>query len=1352
MKLIFKYWLVFRLILCIPLLFQAQNQIQFKHISIDQGLSNSRVTSVVQDSLGFIWVGTKNGLSRYDGTSFKVFNQRNSAISSDDISSLKIDRKGHLWIGTIGGGVSIYNPVKNSFVIYNHNIGDETSISSDDVHTVYEDSKGRVWLGTENGLSVFNEISKTFKTYMYQVNNKSSLSHNSVWSIYEQKDNVFWIGTYGGGLNKFDANTETFTRFNHINSIEFVNIITSINQNELLIGTNGNGLLKLDVENGVFKNFLEETKYQDIPIIRTICQDKDSNIWVGTDGDGILKIKEKAKGKLSIDQYIYDSRLQNSLANNTVNAFFEDNQSNIWIGTAWKGINIMEKKSSDINFYYSDVKGYNTSPILSVFKEKDVLWMGTDGKGLSIYNVKNQKLEVYNVEQQSSVGGDFIQCIKPTRKKHYWLGTFANGLVLWDAVNKKKIKQFKRETNNDFSLPYNDVRSIVELPNGDLWVGTWEGGLSYFNAEEQQFTNFRSNENNPKSLPSDNVLSILLNNDNTLWIGTFGGGLSLFNPKTSLFSNYKVQSNGANSINSNYIFSCIKDDDGNLWLGTKEGLSFFDVKANTFKNFSVGSGENSNAVVALVQDNQKNIWLSTREGIYKYDIKLKSLQAFSGTEREFHIASVFKDEDGVLYFGGSNGVTSFNPERLQEYNSDYKVVFTDFKLLDKSVHDSHNGIIKNHIAYQDSITLPYNQRIFTFGFSSLQYPFSKKTQFAVKMEGFEETWRDIGAQNTTTFTNLSPGDYVFKVKSKAQNGLWDEKAKAQVHITIQPPYWRTWWAYIIYAIIAVVVFTVFQRYYLRWSQMKNRLELEKLQREHEDMLHKAKQRFFTNISHEIRTPLTLILGPLNNLLKSNLNINDKQQLSTIKSNANRLLHLVNELLNFRKLEEGRVKLKVSESDIVSFTNEVFLSFSQQAVNKKIDYQFVKHEQSILVWFDKDQMEKVIFNLLTNAFKFCKANDKIIVKVSRDDDDVNIVVRDTGQGIPKDKLPNIFERFYQKDDDHQIKGFGIGLSIAKDIVQLHSGAIEVKSKLEKGSVFSIKLPLGYAHFKESELVKGIQEDEDVIENYATNEETTIEQENTNENGTKYSILLIEDNTHLRDYLKGMLSKHYLVIEAPNGKEGLEMATEFIPDLVISDIMMPVMDGVTFCTKLKKDIRTSHIPVILLTARTLISDKIEGLETGADDYLTKPFNEAVLKVRVKNLLHNRKLLRDRFFKEGLLRPKEVELNSPDEEFISKLVAIIEDNISESEFNVDQLAKDIGMSHSNVYKKIKALTGMTVIGFVRDFRLQRAAQLFKEQSNLSITDVCFEVGYTDRRHFSQEFKKKFGKSPSVYAKDNV
>lgn len=1085
--------------------------------------------------------------------------------------------------------------------------------------------------------------------------------------------------------------------------------------------------------------------------ITSIVQDSIGFIWIGTDGHGVLKISSAQNdGELIIDQYINDSGFQASLTNNTVNTIFEDHQENVWIGTAWKGLNILTKGSSYVNFIYSDVYGHNASPVLSVFKEEDEIWMGTDGLGLSVYNINNESIKFFNKKNNNSIGGEYIQKISPAKNGQYWIGTFANGLILYD-YEKGIINQYKRDSNNKFSLPYNDVRDIIELPTKDLWVGTWGGGLSYFDSKEKVFRNYRYN-NIFNSISSNNVLSLLLDK-NKLWIATFGGGLNYFDIKTKQFTHFLVDNN-PKSISSNYIFSLLADKHNScLWLGTKDGLNRFNLKTKEFEKIEIGNTVNSNLIVALIHDNEGNVWMSTKGGIFMYDPKTEQIEALPEIYQEFHINSVFKDTEGILYFGGIDGVISFDPSTKRAYSNNPPVLFTDFKLFNKDATIGSGKEINNHISYEENILLNYNQNVFSFRFSALQYPNSNKTLFAIKMEGFEDQWREVGTQNTSTFTNLSPGDYVFKVKSQMRNGIWNDDNIAKINIKILPPFWNTWWAYLGYLIISLLFLFIFQRYSIKWSKMKDKLKLEILHREQEDKLHKLKQRFFTDISHDIRTPLTLILGSLNSLLKDNIEFSRQKPLLSIKKNTNRLLNLVNELLNFRKLETGGIKLKVSECNIVPFVNEIYLTFSQQAIIKKIDYQFESTVDKVPIWIDKIQMEKAIFNVLSNAFKFSQGGDIININVSDQPEYIKIVVSDTGLGIPKSKLKSIFERFYQNENSNpKQKGFGIGLSIAKDIIELHSGTIEAQSELNQGSEFIIILPKGNTHFDISDVIT-IDNDEDHIKNYGFNNKENIATVQIPLKGefSESVILVIEDNPHIRKYVSELLSKSYTVIQASNGKEGLNKTIEYVPDLVISDIMMPIMDGMSFCYQLKTDMRISHIPVLILTAKTLIADKIEGYETGADDYLTKPFNEDILQVRVRNLLKSRSILRENFLREGITRPKDIELNSPDEEFLTKLVNIIEINIEESEFKIDQLSRDIGMSHSNVYKKTKALTGMTILGFVKDFRLKRASHLL-EQNKISILDVCFKIGYTDRRHFSQEFKKKFGMSPSQYARDNA
>ncbi len=1357
MEKVYKYLFLCLILTLWACKLNAQNQLQFKHLNVEQGLSNGSVTDIVQDSIGFIWIATKNGLNRFDGSNCKVYNQKNSNISSNDVSDLLIDSKDRMWIGTIGGGVNIYNPCLDSFITYKTNQTDKNSLSSNEVHAIFEDKTGNIWLGTENGLNLYIEEIQSFKSYINQNDSSTAPGKNSIWSIYEQENGNLWTGTYGRGLYRFDKSTEKFVLYSadakstiDFSSI-FINFIFSFNQDELLIGTNGNGLIRLNTQNHVVTNFFQGTDFEGVSIIRTIWKDKNGNLWIGTDGQGIIKIGISGKKILKIENYLNDSQLQTSLSNNTVNSFFEDNQANIWIGTAWRGANIIKHEINDIRFFYSDAKGYNSSPVLSVYKESDDLWIGTDGEGLSIINENSNHARFFNKENKTSLGGDFVQCIKRGKNNIYWLGTFANGLVSYNSQTGKRI-QYKREPNNKFSLPFNDVRDLIELQSGDLWVGTWGGGLSYFESGKQEFINYRHDSNIPNTISSDNVLSILSGDNGKLWIATYGGGLNCFEPDNKEFIHFVVDDSNPKSIGSNYVFSLLNDGIGNIWLGTKEGLNRFDIKTNEFEQFTIGNSTYSNTIVGLLQDNDGYIWMSTKEGIFRLNTETKKVNALPDIAEGFHINAAFKDQNGVLYFGSIDRVVSFNPKVFKQDNYLPSVKFIDFKLFNKSVGIGEKEVLKNQIYFENDITLKYTQTVITFDFAALKYPFSNNEQFEIKMEGFEDNWRNIGTQKTATFTNLSPGDYTFKVRRQ----IFDEEPInnniAAVNIEILPPLWRTWWAYMFYFLMLIALLIAYRRYTLKWAGMKNELIFEKLQREQEDKLHQLKQRFFTNISHEIRTPLTLISGPLNKLLRfGNFNAGEQKQLSLIKNNTNRLLNLVNELLNFRKLETGNIKLKVNQSNIVDFINEIYLSYTQHAINKGINYQFEKQKNNIPIWFDKVQLEKAVYNLLSNAFKFSRQEDTIKVIVKQNSDFVFVIIKDSGTGISKEKLPHIFERFYQNEEDEaQNKGFGIGLSITKEIVELHSSSIEVISELTKGSEFTIKIPLGKNHLNDVDFVHESQ-DEESIESYSiTQTKQELKESPDKEEFKGASILIVEDNAHIREYLNELLSNTYVVFEASNGKEGLEKAIEFVPDIVISDVMMPVMDGMSFCHQLKTDVRISHIPVILLTARTLIVDKIEGYETGADDYLTKPFNESILKVRIKNLLNNRKMLRDRFLKEGITNPKEITLNSPDEEFLSKLVSIVEDNIDIPEFSIDQLAKDIAMSHSSVYKKVKALTGMTTVGFVRDFRLKRAAQLLK-QNKISIIDVSFKVGYTDRRHFSQEFKKKFGVNPSVYVKDN-
>ncbi|MEM9142687.1 MAG: ATP-binding protein, partial [Bacteroidota bacterium] len=823
-----------------------------------------------------------------------------------------------------------------------------------------------------------------------------------------------------------------------------------------------------------------------------------------------------------------------------------------------------------------------------------------------------------------------------------------------------------------------------------------------------------------------------------LYIGTDENGLFIqdLGSKGFLHLNNKTPHNGW-TLPTNKIYTALTDQQENLWLGTDKGAMFLDKDLKSATVINATDGLTNLNVIGILESAKGNIWFSTYDGLYRYEKSSKKVSAFYKedglTFNDFNQNAYHKTSNNTLFFGGVRGLVAFDSIDDPARSRDIWMFPTKFEYYDADTETDMELYATNTGRYD--FDLPYFKNSFSITYSINDCYNTETNKYAYKLEGLTENWVNLGSQTTLNLLSIPPGDHVLRIKGSNPAGI-ESSNELRYNIRVAQVFYKRPWvqAATVLFLLGLVALALHYRSV----------------RQQKDNINKLKQRFFTNISHEIRTPLTLILGTLNNLLKGDFNAEEQRQLATLKSSTGRLNNLVNELLNIRRLETGNTKLRMSENNLVPFVHEIFLAFSQQAIAKGIVYEFKNPRPHIPVWFDKTQLEKTVYNLLTNAFKFTSANDTITVEVAQKDGHAYIQVADSGQGIPEDKLQHIFERFYQNEGSlSENLGFGIGLSLSKDIVELHSGTIEVTSTLGQGSCFNVLLPLGDNHVDPLHIVEYQNEEEFMdIENGAAANKAPVPMDKELLNSL---VLIVEDNQHLQEYLKILLSKDFEVLVAPDGKIGLELALELCPDLVISDVMMPVKDGITLCYELKTNIMTSHIPVILLTARAAVENIMEGYETGADDYLVKPFDEEVLKIRVKNLLSNRKQLREKYINEGLLHPKEITLTSPDQEFLGKLNTIIEENLEEPEFQMDRLALDMAMSHSSIYKKLKALTGMTIIGFIKDFRLRRAAQML-EQHKLSITDISFKVGYTDRKHFSQEFKKKFGRTPSEYAKEHL
>ena len=1330
----------------------SQSQTIFKKINQTNGLSNDRVISIVKEKNGFVWIGTKNGLNRYDGNKIKIFNKQNSALISNDIADILVDNKGRIWIATFGGGLNLYNPSKDKFVIYKNIANNLTSIPSNELNTLFEDSKGTIWLGTKNGISFFNEKKQIFKTFKFDSKNQFSISHNDVRSIYEDGDKNLWIGTFGGGLNKFNPTTGAFYRIKSSSSIsaDYIYAVCGINKNQILIGTNGKGLLTFDVSSSSF----QKNKFTlDKPINIVLCIKKAQNgtIWLGTDGFGLFKIDKINSLHPTVNNYTNDFKSETSISGNAIYSLMEDEHSNIWLGTAWNGVDVLSL-NKEYTLIPSSNKGESPISVLSIYKNKDAFFMGLDGKGLAVFDEKTNVVKRYNKANRNSIGDDYIQYIKEAKNGTLWIGSFANGLVNFN-YKTGSFTSFKPAIGNPKSLSYNDVRYVVEDEKNNIWIATWGGGLNYYNVTTKEFTSFKQKKGDQNSISSDNILSLQKDGD-LIWVATFGGGVNLMNTKTKRFKVFKSIEGNKNSISSDYVYSILKDRKRNIWIGTAgEGINLLDTKTKKITRFDNFKDIRYQTVTSIVEDNKGLIWFSTNQGIYNFDYATKAFKNFSNLKEDYHINSCFKDEKGMLHFGGSKGVIKFNPETIKVANVTPKVKFTSFKLFNKEVPIGENEVLKKDISYSENITLKHDQDVITFEFAAMLFPSSANCEYQIQMDNFDKNWRSIGKEGSATYTNLSPGKYVFKVRSRELGSDWSNQYSS-LNIKILKPFWTEWWAFLIYAILGILILHIFIKYVISWEKMKTDLRFEKFSHEKDVELYNLKQDFFTNISHEIRTPVTLILSSVNKLLKTSDYAPESKQnpLGTITKNGEYLLNLVNELLDFRKMEDNQIQLKVVKQDWVKFTKEIFLSFKEYAYQKDIKFEFESTNEKIELWFDKNQMEKVFYNLFSNALKFTNTGGSVKLSISETDTEVQLELVDQGIGISKKHLSKIFNRFYQASEANSVNGagFGLGLTISNEIIKLHQGEINVKSKKGSGSTFTIKLKKGNSFYNDSE-IGGSETNDELIENYFTPKQNKVEvlTAGTSESVTKeQTLLIVEDNIDIGNYIVELLSDEFTIFQAFNGQEGLEMALEKSPDLIISDVMMPIMDGIELTHNLKSNVATSHIPVLLLTARASFRNKMEGFETGADDYVTKPFNESLLRARIKNILKNRSLLHEKFHSEDTTNIGEFVKNKKDQEFLENLAQFMESNIDSENLSAIIAAQQLGMSHSVLYKKLKTLTGLSLVEYIRDFRLKKAKQLLKT-NQFSISEVCYQVGYSDRKYFSKLFKERFGNPPTFYTK---
>lgn len=1266
----------------------SQSQDRFYNLTRRDGLATGSVTSIVQDRHGLIWIGTKLGLNRYDGIEFIHFSAANSALKSNDISALTIDEDGLLWIGTSGSGLYKLTPGgKEIEPVAQNCIGSR-------VHDLVRHPTSGVCVLSSQGVAhIYMGPDQTVECNSLGVGTKAT----AIQSI----GNRIWISEENGDLHEVDANQSYVTYYLSQQVSELViQKIYPLDAQRLFLGTRQNGLW-------VFNRTEESlTPFNiDAVDIRDIIKDRKDNFWIGTDGQGIFKVKDS-----TIINYSHQSSLGNSPVSNAIETSFEDREGNIWFGTAWDGISLLDRRMEHQKFIYSDFIGSDVSGVLSIYTEGNSTWLGTDGNGLAVQDAEYELQRInHSLPEEAYV--HMINKIDET----YWLGTFQTGLF---KIENQRTEHYT--TQNGMS--HDDVRAIEKIDNNLFLIATWGGGLNIFNSTSKSFKKLAAGEGQPQ----DVVVLQRMNNYEIL-VGTFGQGLFKFDSRN--LSVIQVFPHIQNVISLGLNKS-------GVWIGTwGEGLYRSSVQFLETKLIATDElAQNANIFSIIAQPGEEAVWIATNEQVLKVDgentIEIPLLP------QQYHINSAWVDEQGQFYFGGTEGVIAFQPEEI-EVSEDKQIELLEVKVLNSPVVDLRNSISQDELR-----TFEHDQNMITFSYATPTYPSSRGEVFELKLNPVQDTWVNVGSQRTISYADLNPGEYTFMVKNASSDLVKSFQFK------ILNPWWKTWWAYGLASMIFFGLLYSFRTYSVNLERVKNQLEIEKIGREKDVEISDIKQRFFVNISHEIRTPLTLIIGEIEQLaLKISGSKSVVQSLDNLRNNGNHLIQLVNELLDFRKLDQGGIRLKVAEGDFVKFCREIYLSFLNKAEVRNIDYQFHAELPAIVLWYDRDQLEKVFFNLLSNSFKNTPIGGKIDLTIKTESNRVLAIVNDTGRGIAKSELSEVFKRFYQKENEHgqTNNGFGIGLSIVQEIVNLHKGEIAVESEKNKGSSFRVDLKKGKEHFQEEEFLSEFVSSES-LQGYVSSVE--IEEERAAKGKSEVEIMIVEDNSEIRQFLAKTLSSYFQVRTSANGMEAWESIQQQLPDLIISDVMMPDMDGITLTRKLKSHATTSHIPVILLTARTSTVFKKEGYETGADDYITKPFNPTLLITRVRNLLKSREILVAQIRNELATQPNDLNLSTPDERFLKDLVKIVHDHLDNSELNAELIANEMGMSHSVVYKKVKALTGFNLVEFVRDYRLQQASEILKKY-RFSVAEACYKVGFSDKKYFSQIFKKKFGSTPSEYAK---
>ncbi|HEY0669220.1 MAG TPA: two-component regulator propeller domain-containing protein, partial [Sphingobacteriaceae bacterium] len=1255
-----------------------------------QSLGNNFVFSITEFDKKTLWVATQGGVYIFDleRESFTKF----APLKDISVYDILRDQRGLMWMGTKSDGLFCYNPKSKKTTNYKVS-RHANSISSNHIRKLVEDHAGNIWIGTfGHGIDVFDPVKKVFKNYN---TGNSGLSSDFILTLYKDITGDIWAGTFAGGLNHWKRSSGTFKSFrksdgNSIND-DIVRAIYQPSPGKLYIGTEKG----LNVLNLTTNQFTSVVKKANNPFglsdnaIYTICADREGGIWVGTFFGGANYLQEKSLGF----ELYYPTGERNSLSGSAVSAFLED--------------------------------------------KPGMFWVGTEDGGLNYYNSFNNTFKQYPFESgQQKLSYHNIHSLFKDSKGNIWIGTFAGGLNVYNP-STGRVKNYKNNPSDPSSISNNNIYSIYEDKDHVIWVGTTKG-LNIYDPQKDAFKLVKE-----MGLGDNIIYDIYEDDTKTIWFATYDIGLISNNKRSGKWKQYLADGKKG-SLSSNKIICILDDHSGNLWLGTDGGsLNRLNLQDKTVTVFDETTGMDGNVVYGILQDDNRTLWISTNNGLYNFIPYRNSFKQFTNWDnlqsRQFNYNAYYKSSSGKLYFGGIKGFNSFYPDSVRDVNISNKIAFTNFQLFNKDVkiNDPESPIDKP-INYSERIILSHDQSVISIEYAALSFVAPNKTKYAYKMEGFDKEWNYVGTQRKATYTNLPAGNYVFKVKAAGNDGNWNSEGTS-IRLTVNPPFYQSVWAYILYTFAAVGIFIAFRRYTINQTRKENEIKLERINSKKEQEFYSQKIEFFTAMAHEIRTPLSLIIAPLEKLLSSNNWKPDEQkQLSVMDENSGRLLTLVNQLLDFRRIESEFYTIYKEETDLVSLVHSIYSRFSAMSYQKGVKFTLSTKVSKLLVQIDPEAFTKILNNLLINAFKFTRTKVKIGINEPQQNSDgeyfFSVTVEDDGIGIPASEIDDIFKKFFKvSSGDHHysnLGGTGIGLALAKALVEKHNGNLEVSSKEKVNTIFKIIIPYTVSEEVPVQVVEDLEED-------AAN---VLDEDST-------TILVVEDDLSLNDFItQSLKAEGFKVFKATTGREALDVLEEYRIDLILSDVMMPVMDGMELCSNIKSNINYSHIPLVLLTARSNSESEIAAIETGADSYIVKPFKWKHVSAVIKNLLESRVRLKNKFAEQPFAKANSLTTNSRDKKFLDKVIEIIEQRITDPQLSVEELSKDLAMSRSSLHKKLKSLSGYVPNEFIRLIRLKKAAQLILSQE-YNISEISYLVGFNSHSYFSKCFVSQFKMPPSEF-----